>query len=78
MHHRVFVYGTLLRGQVNHHLLAGAVRLGTHRTAPVFTLIQPWGPILGWCAEGPPRSPGRSTGSAGRPCAASMGWTIKG
>ena len=38
MHHRVFVYGTLLRGQVNHHLLAHAERLGPLRTAPCFTL----------------------------------------
>jgi gamma-glutamylaminecyclotransferase len=38
MHHRVFVYGTLLRGQVNHHRLGGAVCLGPHRTAPAFTL----------------------------------------
>lgn len=38
MHHRVFVYGTLLRGEVNHHLLAGAACLGAHRTAPVFSL----------------------------------------
>jgi gamma-glutamylcyclotransferase (GGCT)/AIG2-like uncharacterized protein YtfP len=39
MHQRVFVYGTLLRGQVNHRLLAGAVCLGPHRTAPIFTLF---------------------------------------
>jgi gamma-glutamylaminecyclotransferase len=39
MHQRVFVYGTLLRGQVNHRLLAGAVCLGPHSTAPVFTLF---------------------------------------
>ena len=38
MHQRVFVYGTLLRGQVNHGLLAGAACLGPHRTAPAFTL----------------------------------------
>lgn len=38
MHHRIFVYGTLLRGQVNHRLLAGATYLGPHRTAPRFAL----------------------------------------
>jgi gamma-glutamylcyclotransferase (GGCT)/AIG2-like uncharacterized protein YtfP len=38
MYHRVFVYGTLLRDQVNHHLLAGAEYLGPHRTVPRFAL----------------------------------------
>jgi gamma-glutamylcyclotransferase (GGCT)/AIG2-like uncharacterized protein YtfP len=37
--HQVFVYGTLLSGEVNHHLLARAEYLGAHRTEPCFTLI---------------------------------------
>lgn len=35
---RVFVYGTLKRGCVNHHFLAGQKFLGAARTAPGYTL----------------------------------------
>jgi gamma-glutamylcyclotransferase (GGCT)/AIG2-like uncharacterized protein YtfP len=38
--HQVFVYGTLLRGEVNHHLLDNCTWLGLHRTAPCFTLLR--------------------------------------
>ncbi|WP_296805229.1 gamma-glutamylcyclotransferase family protein [Thiocapsa sp.] len=38
MRQRVFVYGTLLRGEVNHHLLAQAEYLGSHRTEACFSL----------------------------------------
>jgi len=38
MEHNIFVYGTLLRGEVNHGLLADARFLGAHRTKPCFTL----------------------------------------
>lgn len=38
MRHRVFVYGTLLRGEPNHWRLDGAGLLGAHRTDPCFRL----------------------------------------
>ena len=36
---RVFVYGTLLRGQPNHRLLKGAVFIGDARTEARFELV---------------------------------------
>lgn len=38
---RVFVYGTLKRGDTNHHYLAGQNYLGEARTVPGYTLYQP-------------------------------------
>lgn len=39
MRQRVFVYGTLLQGEVNHHLLADARRLGACRTPSCLRLF---------------------------------------
>ncbi len=36
---RVFVYGSLRRGQSHHRLLGDAPFLGTHTTEPVFTML---------------------------------------
>lgn len=35
---RVFVYGTLLRGESNHHFMSGARLLGRLRSAPRYSL----------------------------------------
>jgi len=36
---RVFVYGTLLRGEKNHHVLRSSPCLGVGRTEPAYTLV---------------------------------------
>lgn len=38
-HHLVFVYGTLMKHEANHHYLRQATRLGPARTAPCFRLF---------------------------------------
>ena len=48
---KVFVYGTLLRGEVNHHWLQGARLLGEWRTPPCFTLVD-LGPFPAVCKGG--------------------------
>jgi gamma-glutamylcyclotransferase (GGCT)/AIG2-like uncharacterized protein YtfP len=54
MMHRVFVYGTLLAGESNHHVLGGAEFLGRARTAPAFELYT-FGPYPGLVAGGQTR-----------------------
>lgn len=48
---RVFVYGSLRRGQVNHCLLAGARYLGMHETHPAYTMLD-LGPYPGVISGG--------------------------
>ena len=40
---QIFVYGTLLRGERNHHLLHGATTLGGGRTAAAYELVDAGG-----------------------------------
>lgn len=40
---RLFVYGTLRQDAASHELMAGAQRVGSARTAPVYTLV-----TFGW------------------------------
>jgi gamma-glutamylcyclotransferase (GGCT)/AIG2-like uncharacterized protein YtfP len=51
MSRRVFVYGTLLAGEPNHHVLGEAEFLGPARTAPAFELYT-FGPYPGLVAGG--------------------------
>jgi gamma-glutamylcyclotransferase (GGCT)/AIG2-like uncharacterized protein YtfP len=54
MSRRVFVYGTLLAREPNHHVLGGAEFLGPARTAPAFDLYS-FGPYPGLVAGGQTR-----------------------
>jgi gamma-glutamylaminecyclotransferase len=47
----VFVYGSLLKGEANHHLLRGAEYLGPGRTPPAYRLLD-LGAYPGLVADG--------------------------
>ncbi len=51
MTRKIFVYGTLLRGEPNHRLLAGAEFVGAAVTEPRFELVD-LGPFPAMCTGG--------------------------
>ncbi len=50
----LFLYGTLMRGQSHHHLLAGQTFISNAETVPAYRLLRvaSWYPGLIACAEG--------------------------
>ena len=51
MNRRVFVYGTLMRGQRNDHYMQGARFLGRHRTEDIYSMFE-FGGFPAVCADG--------------------------